>query len=136
MYDTSISLLVTGIEEVFDRLDSLERQIQINVAIELEWFGRVTTEEMVATHTFQNITGRLERSIGYTIESWSAGHIQANVFALAPYAQAVEEGTPTSRPYPFFWPVFYKYLPELQERLQKAVSLAFETYGVTGRGVA
>jgi len=121
--------MVTGIEEVLNRLDSLERQILLNVAIELEWFGRTVTDEMVADHSFQNITGQLERSIGYTIESWNLGTIQANVFAMAPYAQAVEDGTPSSRPYPFFWPVIYKYLPVFQERLQRAVDLAYEAFG-------
>lgn len=130
MLEFNADLLVTGIEETLARIDSLERQILLNVAIELEWFGRTVTDEMVADHTFQNITGQLERSIGYTVESWSAGTIQANVFAMAPYAQAVEEGTPTSRPYPFFWPVIYKYLPVLQDRLQKAVDLAYEAWGV------
>jgi hypothetical protein len=125
----NISLTATGIEETIARLDGIARQIAINVSEVLDWFGRTVTEEMQADHTFQNITGRLERSIGYTVESWSAGTVQANVFAMAPYAQAVEEGTPTSRPYPFFWPVIYKYLPELQERLQKAVTAAFVTFG-------
>ncbi len=129
MFDLTIGLTVTGIEDTLARLDGLERQIATNVAAELEWFGKTTSEEMVATHSFKNITGQLERSIGYTVESWSAGKILVNVFAMAPYAQAVEEGTPTSRPYPFFWPVYYKYLPELQERLQKAVDAAYAAFG-------
>jgi len=130
--DFQCQLMVTGIDEALARLDGLEARIRTNVVAALEWFGQVTTEEMVQTHPFRNITGRLERSIGYTVEQWSAGKVVANIFATAPYAQAVEEGTTSSRPYPFFWPVFYKYLPELQERLQAAVDEAIDQYAAGG----
>jgi len=123
-------LLATGIDDALARLDGLERQIKLNIVVELERFGRVCTEEMIQTHTFQNITGQLERSIGYTVESYGTS-IVLNLFATAPYAQAVEEGTPTSRPYPFFFPVFYKHFAELQDRLQRAVTEAVEQFADT-----
>ena len=129
MFDLDINLTVTGIEQTLARLDGLEKQIKLNVAEVLRWFGDTVTEEMIVTHTFQNITFRLEKSIGFTVESWQADTIQANIFAMAPYAQAVEEGTPTSRPYPFFWPVIYKWLPELETRLAAAVESAYEQFG-------
>lgn len=130
--DFQCHLLVTGIDDALARLEGLERAIKLAIVVELEWFGRVTTQEMVLTHSFTNRTGRLERSIGYSVESWSGNRALVNVFATAPYAQAVEEGTPTSRPYPFFWQVFYKYLPELQQRLQSAVNEALGQYGAVG----
>lgn len=133
MFDLGMTLGATGIEETIARLDGLEKQVALNVAEVLRWFGDTVTQEMIATHTFQNITFRLEQSIGFTVESWAAGRIQVNIFALAPYAQAVEEGTPSSRPYPFFWPVFYKWLPELQPRLTAAVDAAFAMFAEPGR---
>lgn len=125
MINLQCNLLVTGIDEALARLDGIQQRLRLFITIELEWFGRTVTQEMVLTHSFQNVTGRLERSIGYSVEQWTANAVVLNVFATAPYAQAVEEGTPTSQPYPFFWPTFYKWLPELQLRLQKAVDAAF-----------
>lgn len=121
---------MTGIDDAIARLDGLEARIKLYITVELERFGRIVTAEMVETHTFQNITGRLERSIGYSVEEWRSGFTVLNVFATAPYAQAVEEGTATSQPYPFFWPVFWKHYPELQARLQKAIDEAFAEAGV------
>lgn len=124
----AMRLTATGIDDALARLDGLQRQIDLNIVVELERFGRIVTQEMIQTHTFQNITGRLERSIGYTVEQYGTS-IMLNLFAMAPYAQAVEEGTPTSRPYPFFFPVLYKYLPDLLPALQRAVNEAYAQFG-------
>jgi hypothetical protein len=125
--------MVTGIDERIRAVDGLDRQLKLNIVVVLEWFGRTVREEMIHTHTFRNRTGRLERSLGYTVEAWTANTIQIMVFATAPYARAVEEGTSRSRPYPYFWPVFYKHLTELYQRLQQAVDSAFADAVDTGR---
>lgn len=126
-------LTVTGIDDRIRAVQGVERQLKLNIVVALEWFGRTVREEMIHTHTFRNRTGRLERSMGYTVEAWTASTIQINVFALAPYARAVEEGTSRSRPYPYFWQVFYKHLTELYRRLQAAVDSAFMDAVDTGR---
>ena len=131
MFGLGIRLTATGIDDALDRLDGLERAIRLAIVVELERWGRVVTEEMIQTHSFQNITGRLERSIGYTVEEWRSNAVVLTVSALAPYAEAVETGTPNSRPYPFFWPSFYKYLPDLEPRLAAAIAEAIKDYSVS-----
>lgn len=126
-------LHMEGLDEMIERVGGLSQQIKLNLTVELEWFGRTATQEMITQHEFINRTGRLERSIGYHIEVVN-DHLQLHVYALAPYAVAVEEGVPGhSRPYPYFWPAFYKHLPELMERLDAAVHSALEDASDTGR---
>jgi hypothetical protein len=64
-------------------------------------------------HAYIDRTGWLTDSIGMEFEppgQWdpTAGPAPPLptlwLFATAPYADAVESGTPHSRPYPFFWP--------------------------------
>lgn len=126
------TLTVTGIDDALARVDGLEHAIRLAVVVELEAFGRLVTHEMIETHTFQNITGQLERSIGYSVEAWRGNAIVLNIYALASYAQEVEEGTPNSRPYPFFWPAIYTHLPELEPRLRTAVTTVLAEYGEGG----
>lgn len=138
-------LTVVGIDEAIQRADRLQRLFLIYVNAQLDWFGETVTTEMkrghppggphpevpgelpvFGEHRYIDQTGALTRSIGFTIEQWSNFTIRVHVFAMMPYAIAVEMGTPTSRPYPFFWPVFYKYVPLLMERVRLAVAQAFD----------
>jgi len=121
-----IGFKVTGIDKAIQAVDYVQRIMMQYVAIELDWFGKTVSAEMISDHPYIDRTGQLTRSIGFTIESWTYGKAIINVFALAAYAQPVEFGTATSRPYPFFYPVFYKYLDELMRRIQAAVDKAFD----------
>jgi hypothetical protein len=79
---------------------------------------------MVETHTFQNRTFRLEESIGYNVDAFRDFKATVDIYATAPYATQVEHGhpgPPPARPYPFFWPVYYKHEPLLWERLEATV---------------
>lgn len=111
-----LNIKITGIPDVIDRLDERHKQARENVQNTLDWFGKGSADEMVRTHTFQNRTYRLEGSIGHSVEPFENGQAFASVFALTSYASLVEFGVPgKSRPYPFFWPVFYKWLPLLRD---------------------
>ena len=117
------TLVLTGLDEALAEIDRRLANLHAGIHADLDWFGRTTTEEMVRTHTFQNRTFRLETSIGYKAFFWVAGRgWRVEVEASAWYAEQVEfghPGPPPARPYPFFWPVYYKYYPEaLTERLQ------------------
>lgn len=124
---------VKGLDTTLASLSGLELQIRLNITVELEKFAKTITEIMITQHSFQNRTGRLERSIGYHIEV-VPGSLQLFVYALAPYAIAVEEGVEGhSRPYPFFWATFYEFLPDLIDGLGSAVAAAFENARDAGR---
>jgi hypothetical protein len=121
----TLSGLDEALAEIDRRLDTLKQDVHLD----LDWFGRTTSNEMVATHTFQNRTFRLETSIGYKAFFWnpSTGW-RVEVEASAWYASQVElghPGPPPARPYPFFWPVWYRYYPDaLMEKLQATVTTA------------
>lgn len=138
-----MSMNVTGIEEVLARVDRLEALYLIYVNEQLEWFGRTAVTSMTedhppggphpppgeqpqyGEHSYIDRTGYLMASIGFDIESLGAGVISVVVFAMAPYAEAVEEGTARARAYQFFWPVIEDMLPELYDRVGNAVRQAF-----------
>lgn len=134
MLPIPISFTITGIDERIRAMEGLELQLGLNITVALEWFGSTATQEMITQHSFINRTGRLERSIGYHVESPRDHFYELHIYALAPYAEAVELGVPgRSRPYAFFWPAFYTYLPELYERLAEGVATAFQDATDTGR---
>lgn len=123
------TITLTGVEEALADIDRRLSIMSDGVTTALDWFGKNATEEMIDTHTFQNRTFRLEGSIDYDVVPASAGDRTAvvAVFAMASYASQVEfghPGPPPARPYPFFWPVFYKWEPALYERLQTVVEFA------------
>lgn len=114
---------VTGLDAVLADIDNRLARMSAGIRADLDWFGDTTTTEMRETHTFVNRTGYLESSINYAV-LLREGHWDVNVEASAWYAEQVEfghPGPPPARPYPFFWPVFYKWEPELWERVQATV---------------
>jgi len=123
------TLTFTGLEDVLADIDRRLEDMHAAIHRELDWFGRTTSEEMIATHTFQNRTYRLETSIGYIAYYWTASAgWRVVVEASAPYAEQVEwghPGPPAARPYPFFWPVFWKWEPVLWERMQASGERTF-----------
>ena len=142
-----LKLQMTGHDLAIDNLQLAKHLMLIYCQVQLDWFGRTVIDEMqkqpplghppggphppdgelpvFGEHAYIDRTGYLTRSMGYTVELWQGHRATVSVFALAPYADAVEYGTTHSRPYPFFFPVFYKYLPILHARLQAAAERAF-----------
>lgn len=124
----TMSLTLKGLPEALASIEDKIQALKDAVHADLDWFGKVTTNEMVATHTFQNRTYRLETSIGYKAFYWTGGAWRVEVEAGAPYASQVEfghPGPPPARPYPFFWPVWYRYYPDpLFKRIQRNVDYA------------
>ncbi len=117
---------VKGLDEVLADIDRRLAAAKQVVADDLTWAGQGAKAEMIATHTFQNRTYRLEGSIDFTVEH-EEDFEQLVVFALTAYASMVEFGVPGhSRPYPFFWPVFYKWQAQLEEKLKEDWPHAFE----------
>jgi hypothetical protein len=110
-----LTLVWEGLENVLSDIDmKLDAAKQV-VRDDLKEFGIGAKGEMVMTHTFQNRTFQLEHSIGFSQDE----DVSVTVFAMAPYASQVEFGVPGhSRPYPFFWPVWFKWLTLLEEKLK------------------
>jgi hypothetical protein len=125
-------LTVTGIDQAIRGADAAEKLYRQAIAETLEWFGKTVSQEVKDDHPYIDRTGVLTRSVGYSVESWRGKFLVVNVFATATYAEAVEYGTSRSRPYPFLFPKFYKYLDELQQRLQIAVNAAIAAGGNIG----
>lgn len=119
---------ISGVEEALAEIDRRLGLLHEGIHDTLDWFGKTTSDEMVETHTFQNRTYRLESSIGYEVTPINgAERMSVNVFANASYASQVEfghPGPPPARPYPFFWPVFYRWEPAIYDRLQTVVEFA------------
>lgn len=117
----------TGLDEAVAEIDRRLALMRTNVEKDLEWFGKTTTEEMIETHEFQNRTYRLEGSIDYDLYRFQGNEANVAVFALAPYASEVEHGhpgPPPARPYPFFYPAFYRWQEPLWEKMQTSVEFA------------
>jgi hypothetical protein len=130
----NLQFTLTGLEDVLADIDRRIEALKANVHADLDWFGRTATAEMVATHTFQNRTYRLESSIQYKAFFWTPSRgWRVEVEAGAWYASQVEfghAGPPPARPYPFFWPVFYRWWPDaLLERLQGTVERSLSGEG-------
>lgn len=147
---------MAGLDEAIQQYEMAGKLWLLFATTQMEWFGKTVTEEMVnqppfghpwggphpgageqpvfGQHAFIDHSGYLARSIGYTIELWQGQRAVISVFATAPYADAVEFGTTHSRAYPFFWPVFMKYLPQLEGRMQEAAERAIAT--AANRGAA
>lgn len=137
-----VTITITGLDEAKERAQLAKELVLQYTHDDLEAFGVVTTEQMkrnhppggphppagqmpvFGQHAYIDRTGRLTASIGYHVEGWSNFKALIVVFAAESYAQAVEEGTYRSRPYPFFYPVFYANVPMLMEKLAQATYLA------------
>lgn len=117
----------SGLENALSEIDFKLDYAKASVVDDLTYFGQGAKDEMVRTHTFQNRTFRLERSIDYDIIAFTPENpARGVVFALTEYASDVEFGIPgRSRPYPFFWPVYYKWLALLEEKLSEDWPRAF-----------
>jgi hypothetical protein len=119
-------ITVTGLDAAISRVALVEELWHKYINESLEWFGKTVSEAAKADHPYQDRTGQLTASIGYRVIPLTGTKAYATVFATMPYAEAVENGTPTSRPYPFIWPKFYQYIPELEQRLEDALFRAIE----------
>ena len=126
-----MTIVWSGLDNVLNDIDMRLKQAQHVVMDDLKEFGKGAADEMILTHTFQNRTFRLEHSIGtswreFDVDVAVGQNASASVFALADYASQVEFGVPgRSRPYPFFWPVWYKWLALLEEKLRDDWPRAF-----------
>lgn len=127
-----IKLTITGIDQAIRGVDKAQELLLKYVAEALDWFGKTVSEAAKEDHPYQDRTGELTRSIGYTVESWNGRTAQVNIFATASYAESVEFGTSKSRAYPFLFPQFYRFLDVLQVKLQDAVNRALTEGGVFG----
>lgn len=125
-------LTVTGINEAIQGAELAEKLLKLYVGDALHWFGTTVTREAKEDHPYQDRTGALTRSIGYTVEIWTANTIQINIYATMSYAPAVEFGTATSRAFPFLFPKFYKHIDELMQRINAAVNRALTEGGAAG----
>lgn len=116
-------------DETLAEIDARLARLHENIEADLKWFGEGAADEMKETHTFQNRTYRLESSITYTVYYFRGGVARVVVEAGMWYASLVENGhpgPPPARPYPFFWPVWWKWEPMLWPQLQTTVE---ETLG-------
>jgi hypothetical protein len=83
-------------------------------------------------HPYQDRTGNLTSSIGFTVEVWKNNTAQLNIYATATYADEVEYGTSKSKAYPFLFPKLYEFLPTLQPALAIAAERAIRDGGIAG----
>lgn len=122
----ALTVNFTGIQETIAELDRRLALAKSGIEADMAWFGEGAKAEMIATHTFQNRTFRLEGSIDYDVHQFDLDGAYVTVFALTGYATQVEFGQPgRSRPYPFFWPIWYKWVPLLEEKMQEDWPQAF-----------
>ena len=114
-----------GVDQAKLGAEHLQRTMIPHVEAAMDWFGRTVVAEAKADHPYQDQTGALTASIGYSLTKSVVGPV-VTVFATVPYADAVEFGTATSRPFPFLFPKFFDLLPEALLRMHIAFNAAFE----------
>lgn len=137
------SIKVTGIDDAIRVADMAGKLLLEYTINDLTWFGEECKKRMLeyhppggphppkgelpvyGKHRYIDRTGQLSGSIGFKVTPWQARQAVVAVFALAPYASTVEHGHPRARPYPFFWPTFYEFLPHLMIKLQQSAILSF-----------
>lgn len=117
----------TGLREAIEKTRLLETELQRRIQFVMEWWGELVVQEMRRDHAYTDRTGNLTRSMGYEAHPLVYGKGVLILFANMWYAEAVEYGTPRSRPYPYFWPKIYQLLPVLWPELQKAVDGSIES---------
>lgn len=146
-----VRLTATGLDETLQRVSTLRGLFHQRIGETLREWGESVVTKIVeghppggphpapgempqyGIHAYIDRSGRLTRSVGYTVEVWREGVTTLTVFAMMPYADLVEFGTPRSRPYPFFWPVIWAYLPRLQLQLEIDVEALMNEYAEYGR---
>jgi hypothetical protein len=120
-------------------IDNLMTQIPAAVHSTLEWYGDTATKQMKADH--ERDAHEIQRYINrtfYLTNTISADVSHPNekvtrLIMIAPpwYAEAVEEGTPYSRAYPFFWIAVYGVQEEALMRLDRAFNDVFKAAVLT-----
>lgn len=153
-----ISIKVTGVPQAIEVAKAAQQLLLQYTLGDLDWFGQAVVEKMkehhppggphppagampvYGKHRYIDRTGQLTGGLGYRVTPWTPRTALVAVFAVAPYSDLVEHGHPGARPYPFFWPSFYMYLPLLMIRLQASADRAFADaaaqYGLTAQRVA
>lgn len=110
------------IDELINQLDAYEQSYWQLVNDSLKWFGEEVTQAMKIQHPYHDRTGHLTSTIGYEFYEWANDYAAVTVYALADYAEEVEFGTVHARPYPYYWPKMYEFLPQLIDRIQLAAN--------------
>jgi hypothetical protein len=118
----------SGVGAAKERVGRVMDAIHDRVEGVLQMWATAVITDMQADHPYEDRTGELTGSIGFDIIEFGGGPVAlAVLFANAAYAEYVEYGTSHARPYPFFWPMIYKHLPDLEVELQEAIVIAMET---------
>ena len=118
-----------GLAETNREIDRFIGDYRARVRRAAEDYGKTTTERMKANHDrdahdiqrYVNRTWYLTRSIEYDVRPWSGDRLEIRIYTPAYYAHWVENGTPRSRAYPFFWVEVYGQQPYAVTRIWEEV---------------
>lgn len=104
--------------------DGLERAIRAT--------SRAVRDEAKRSHTYQDRTGRLTRSIVVrpTGGTFSRGTLEGGVVATMPYASYVEDGTSRSRAFQYLGTAWILRRDDAERRVQDALEAAVAGSGL------
>lgn len=104
--------------------DELERAVRET--------GRALRDEAKRSHSYQDRTGTLTRSIAVlpTHGTFTADTLEGGVIARAPYASFVEEGTPRIRAYEYLGTALVLQRDETHAALDDALERALRRAGL------
>lgn len=144
MSDGGLIIRWAGVAEVTRALDDMILAIRMNLKAAMSWYGHAATTQMKADHEkdahdiqrYVNRSWYLTNSIMYDTEDRGQA-IRVRFYTPAWYAELVENGTPRSQAYPFFWPAIRGLEPIAQNRVVQVLLEALakhETWVKAGGG--
>ena len=115
-----------------DGIRILRREVDTELERAVRTTSREVSREAKRSHTYQDRTGRLTRSIAPlpTMGRFSAGDLEGGVTATRRYASYVEEGTTRARAFQYLGTAWLMQRDEAGQRVQDALETALTKSGL------
>ena len=115
-----------------DGMRVLRREVDAELERAVRATSRAVSSEAKRSHTYQDRTGRLTRSIAPipTTGRFSAGDLEGGVTATRRYASDVEEGTTRARAFQYLGTAWLMQRADAEQRIQDALEAALAKSGL------
>ena len=115
-----------------DSMRALRRELNDELERAIRTTSREVSREAKRSHTYQNRTGRLTRSIGPlpTVGRFTADTLEGGVTATMRYASYVDEGTARARAYQYLGTAWLMQREDSERRVEDALEAAVAKAGL------
>lgn len=113
-----INANIKGLDKILDNIDTYTEEMDIGVQSVVE-----EVVELIATKAMDLApvdTGKLRRSIKYTVKKMTKDIIAGNIEVAVKYAKHIEYGTSDTKAQPFLEPAIEEGIKRLNKELQEA----------------